>query len=103
MASRWGGNEVSAPPTSNPSSLGFTSKFLEESDSFQSVLVPAPQPRGDGAIWLTAPGDLYSMGMSVGEQVPCIQMKVLVADEEERMSARSSLEDFLEIDRCPGV
>lgn len=30
-------------------------------------------------------------------------MEVLVADEEERMSARSAVEDFLEIDRCPGV
>lgn len=43
------------------------------------------------------------MGTSGGEQVPCIQMEVLVADEEERTSARSALEDVLEIDRCPGV
>lgn len=50
-ASGLGGNNVSAPPTFNLSSLCLRARFLGENAWYRQGHVPTSQPRDDGVLW----------------------------------------------------
>lgn len=85
MASGLGDNDVSAPPTFNLSSLGLRFRFLEESDwsDWVMCLTLSQEVMGHFDGQLLENCNQWGWG-------GLIQMKVLVADEEEGTSARQN-------------